>query len=290
MGKRLWLVPENDAVAPHQLRVLMIDGSIKLIDAVCRPRVTNMSRNRGGVAAYTNAEDGIVPPLKAHGVDLSQLAVVQVWGEKGCVHIWEPSAGELDRAYAAAGLPVGAELPQLNRTATEMPVYELPVSELMLPLRAWSAVRKIGATTIGDLTRPGTGARLLSIKGFGKTSFNDVVEAMARFGLCLDEPVDVPEPEPEPVAIAPEPKSIAPDAEASMNSVPMSDLVLPVRARRTLLKLGIASVGELRRTCPKTLLRGHNFGNISLQRINSAICWLASRRGVIGPVTVGDRA
>jgi len=282
--KRLWLVPENDAVAPYQLRVLMIDGSIKLIDAVCRPRVSNMSRNRGGVAAYTDAEDGIVPPLEAHGVVLSQLAVVQVWGKKGCVHIWEPSPGELDRAYAAAGLPVGAELPQLKRMTTT----EMPVSELMLPLRAWNAVHRIGATTIGDLTRPGTGARLLSIKGFGEMSFNDVVEAMARFGLCLDEPVDVPEPEPE--AIVPEPKGSAPDAEASMNSVPVSDLVLPVRAQRTLLELGIASVGELRRTCPETLLRARNFGNISLQRINSAICWLASRRGVIGPVMVGDRA
>jgi DNA-directed RNA polymerase subunit alpha len=63
-------------------------------------------------------------------------------------------------------------------------IYNLPIGELNLSVRAKKCTTKLGIVSIGDLARR-TAEDLLECKNFGVTSLNEVREKLGERGLKL---------------------------------------------------------------------------------------------------------
>jgi DNA-directed RNA polymerase subunit alpha len=69
-------------------------------------------------------------------------------------------------------------------SADEQAMYERPISDLNLSVRARKCMVRLGLNTIGELVRK-TGDDLLECKNFGVTSLNEVREKLANLGIKL---------------------------------------------------------------------------------------------------------
>ena len=63
-------------------------------------------------------------------------------------------------------------------------MFERPIAELNLSVRARKCMVRLGISTIGELLRR-TGDELLECKNFGVTSLNEVREKLGPIGLKL---------------------------------------------------------------------------------------------------------
>jgi DNA-directed RNA polymerase subunit alpha len=77
-----------------------------------------------------------------------------------------------------------AEPAPMEASADEQEIYNLPIGELNLSVRAKKCTTKLGIASIGDLVRR-TAEDLLECKNFGVTSLNEVREKLSERGLKL---------------------------------------------------------------------------------------------------------
>ena len=144
-------------------------------------------------------------------------------------------------------------------------VLNIPVTDFELSVRSRNCLQKMGLNHLGDLTRT-TEQELLASKNFGETSLIEIREMLTSRGLELGMFADQRR-EAEP---AYEPESLTPD-EREMFDRPISDLNLSVRARKCMIRLGIATMGELLRRKADELLECKNFGVTSLNEVREKL-------------------
>jgi DNA-directed RNA polymerase subunit alpha len=144
-------------------------------------------------------------------------------------------------------------------------VLNIPVTDFELSVRSRNCLQKMGINTLGDLTRTSE-AELLASKNFGETSLVEIKEMMASRGLELGQfahEKSTPEPVFDPVMMSPD--------EQALLSKPIADLNLSVRARKCMMRLGIATIGELLRKTGDELLECKNFGVTSLNEVREKL-------------------
>jgi DNA-directed RNA polymerase subunit alpha len=144
-------------------------------------------------------------------------------------------------------------------------VMQLPVSDFELSVRSRNCLQKMGILTLGDLART-TEDDILASKNFGETSLHEIKDMLASKGLSLGQavrPIAAGEPEPEPLEAAGE--------DLEINSLPINELNLSVRARKCTTKLGINTIGDLVRRTAEDLLECKNFGVTSLNEVREKL-------------------
>ena len=118
-------------------------------------------------------------------------------------------------------------------------VLSIPVTDFELSVRSRNCLQKMGISTLGDLTRV-TELQLLGSKNFGETSLVEIKEMLGSKGLELGQFAD------ETRVIEPvfEDSSMSAD-EMAMLERPIADLNLSVRARKCMVRLGIATIARV---------------------------------------------
>ncbi|MFV2068156.1 MAG: DNA-directed RNA polymerase subunit alpha C-terminal domain-containing protein [Pirellulales bacterium] len=144
-------------------------------------------------------------------------------------------------------------------------ILSIPVSDFELSVRSRNCLQKMGIDSLGDLTRTSE-QELLASKNFGETSLVEIREMLASRGLELGQYAHERRDE-EPVY---NPESLSPDEKALLDR-PIADLNLSVRARKCMVRLGLATVGELVRRTGDDLLECKNFGVTSLNEVREKL-------------------
>jgi DNA-directed RNA polymerase subunit alpha len=123
--------------------------------------------------------------------DLARTTEEEILASK---NFGETSLSEIKEMLASKGLGLGqiiqpaaveeAEPAPMEASADEQEIYNLPIGELNLSVRAKKCTTKLGIASIGDLVRR-TAEDLLECKNFGVTSLNEVREKLSERGLKL---------------------------------------------------------------------------------------------------------
>jgi len=133
------------------------------------------SRERLYLEVWT---DGTISPADAisHGADIlvEQLTPFVDYGRVSKV--------EEERKVLQAAIPED--------------IYNIPVEQLALSVRAMNCLRHAGITTVGEVISKG-GKGLLSLRSFGQKSKKELEERLAAMGLSLAPEVEEVEPEPK---------------------------------------------------------------------------------------------
>ena len=144
-------------------------------------------------------------------------------------------------------------------------VLSIPVTDFELSVRSRNCLQKIGISVLGDLTRTSE-QQLLTSKNFGETSLVEIREMLASKGLELGQfSEDRREAEPEL-----DTSSLSQEERALLDR-PIADLNLSVRARKCMIRLGIATIGELVRRTADEMLECKNFGVTSLNEVREKL-------------------
>ena len=144
-------------------------------------------------------------------------------------------------------------------------VLNIPVTDFELSVRSRNCLQKMGVESLGDLTRT-TEQELLASKNFGETSLVEIREMLTSRGLDLGQFAH----ERLDADVEYNPESLSPDEKAMLDR-PISELNLSVRARKCMVRLGIAVVGELARRTGDDLLECKNFGVTSLNEVREKL-------------------
>lgn len=144
-------------------------------------------------------------------------------------------------------------------------VLSIPVTDFELSVRSRNCLQKMGISSLGDLTRCSE-QQLLHSKNFGETSLVEIREMLNSKGLELGQFADEPN-EPEQVI---DESQMTPE-EISNRDRPIAELNLSVRARKCMIRLGIATIGELVRRTGDDLLECKNFGVTSLNEVREKL-------------------
>ena len=144
-------------------------------------------------------------------------------------------------------------------------VLSIPVTDFELSVRSRNCLQKMGVESLGDLTRT-TEQELLASKNFGETSLIEIREMLSSRGLELGQLAH----ERRENDVTYDPESLSPDEKAMLDR-PISELNLSVRARKCMVRLGIAVVGELVRRTGDDLLECKNFGVTSLNEVREKL-------------------
>lgn len=154
--------------------------------------------------------------------------------------------------------------PQASATERLDDILNILVTDFELTVRTRNLLQKMGIRTLGDLTRT-TENELLASKNFGEASLLEIREMLASKGLEVGqfasetrEPSDV---------------TLSPDEEALLDR-PIADLKLSIRVRRTMVRLGLATIGELVCKSADDLLESKTFGVTSLIEVREKLAQL----------------
>jgi DNA-directed RNA polymerase subunit alpha len=163
---------------------------------------------------------------------------------------------------AAGGGPIDDDSLRLRERQNQL--LSVPVTDFELSVRSRNCLQKMGILTLGDLARA-TEQELLNSKNFGETSLAEIKEMMASKGLRLGMFADE-----KHAAEVYEPADMTPDEQALLGR-PIADLNLSVRARKCMIRLGVATIGELIRHTGDELLECKNFGVTSLNEVREKL-------------------
>jgi DNA-directed RNA polymerase subunit alpha len=144
-------------------------------------------------------------------------------------------------------------------------VLNVPVTDFELSVRSRNCLQKMGIMTLGDLAMT-TEQELLASKNFGETSLVEIKDLLASKGLELGQLAH----ERTRTDFGFEPQAMSADEQA-MLSKPIADLNLSVRARKCMIRLAIATVGDLLRHTGDELLECKNFGVTSLNEVREKL-------------------
>lgn len=144
-------------------------------------------------------------------------------------------------------------------------VLSIPVTDFELSVRSRNCLQKMGISTLGDLTRV-TEQQLLGSKNFGETSLVEIRDMLTSKGLELGMFAN----EERPAEPTYDESSLSAD-EIALLERPIADLNLSVRARKCMIRLGIATIAELVRRTGDELLECKNFGVTSLNEVREKL-------------------
>jgi DNA-directed RNA polymerase subunit alpha len=140
-----------------------------------------------------------------------------------------------------------------------------PVSDFELSVRSRNCLEAMNINTLGDLTRISE-EELLNGRNFGETSLREVRDLLGAHGLRVGQHVGMARTR-EPLFA---PASLSPQEQA-VQTMPLSDLNLSVRARKCMSRLGLTTLGDLIQKTPDELLGSRNFGVTSLNEIRAKL-------------------
>jgi len=147
-------------------------------------------------------------------------------------------------------------------------VLNISVNDFELSVRSRNCLQKMGIKTLGDLTRTSE-LELLASKNFGETSLIEIRDMLHSKGLDLGQ-FSHQKHEPEvPIDVS----QLPPEGQAVLER-PISDLNLSVRARKCMVRLGLATISELIRKTGDDLLECKNFGVTSLNEVREKLTQL----------------
>ena len=141
-------------------------------------------------------------------------------------------------------------------------LYDTPVTDFELSVRARNCLKKMNIRTLGDLLRV-TEAELMGYKNFGEASLNEIKQMLTAKGLRLGQGL---EEQHRRVRREVYEKLRGSGGEASL-ARPVSELGLSVRARKALQILGIVTLGDLASRTEAELMGVKNFGATSLDEV-----------------------
>jgi DNA-directed RNA polymerase subunit alpha len=141
-----------------------------------------------------------------------------------------------------------------------------PISDFELSVRSRNCLEAINVHTLGDLTQV-TEEELLNGRNFGETSLREVRDLLGIHGLRVGQNVGMGGRLREPLFA---PASMSPQEQA-VQTMPLSDLNLSVRARKCMSRLGLTTLGDLIGKTPDELLGSRNFGVTSLNEIRAKL-------------------
>jgi DNA-directed RNA polymerase subunit alpha len=145
-------------------------------------------------------------------------------------------------------------------------LFDTPVTDFDLSVRARTALKKMNIRTLGDLLRI-TEAELMSYKNFGDSSLAEIKKMLASKGLRLGQGVEDSHRSSR--------RQLADHLKGSGKEAllhkPVTDLQLSVRARKALQLLNIHTLGDLASRTEAELMGVKNFGATSLQEVKERL-------------------
>ena len=139
-----------------------------------------------------------------------------------------------------------------------------PVTDFELSVRSRNCLAGMNIQSLGDLTEVSE-QELLAGKNFGETSLVEIRDLLSAHGLRIGMNLHKVQSR-EPVFEA----NLSPEEQALMQK-PVSELNVSVRARKCMVRLGIATIGQLVQRTPDELLASRNFGVTSLNEIRARL-------------------
>lgn len=143
-------------------------------------------------------------------------------------------------------------------------LYDIPITDFELSVRARNCLQSMGLNTIGDLLRVSE-EQLLAYKNFGETSLDEIKNLLTSKNLRLGQAIE----EERKVRQQEILKQVQGDPAVLVK--PVSELQLSVRARKALQRLNIQTIGELASRSETELLGVKNFGQTSLNEIRQRL-------------------
>ncbi len=151
-------------------------------------------------------------------------------------------------------------------------LFDTPVTDFDLSVRARNALRKMNIRTLGDLLRV-TEAELRSYKNFGEASLEEIKTMLAQRGLRLGESREQAQNQMKQQMyndIASSAEGGEEEGDETMQQS-VAELNLSVRARKALALLNINYIGDLITKTEAELMGVKNFGMTSLLEINEKL-------------------
>lgn len=145
-------------------------------------------------------------------------------------------------------------------------MYDQPVTDFELSVRARTCLKKMNIRTLGDLLRI-TETELMSYKNFGESSLEEIKRMLAQKGLKLGQGLE----DSHRAARRQVMDRLRGTGKEAALARPVTDLNLSVRARKALQMLNIQSIGDLVSHTEAELMGVKNFGQTSLIEIKGAL-------------------
>ncbi|MDA0803297.1 MAG: tetratricopeptide repeat protein [Planctomycetota bacterium] len=147
-------------------------------------------------------------------------------------------------------------------------LFDVPVTDIDLSLRARNCLRKMNIRTLGDLVRV-TEAELLAYRNFGDQSLDEIKRALSQKDLSLGQ--SAAEKRFQGTTDDPHFAALEVRVGRAVLDTPLSSISLSVRARRATAHLGLRSVGELAMCTEAELMGIKNFGTTSLDELRNLL-------------------
>ncbi len=145
-------------------------------------------------------------------------------------------------------------------------LYDTPVTDFELSVRARTCLKKMNIRTLGDLLRI-TEAELLAYKNFGESSLVEIRKMLAAKGLRLGQGLE----DAHRAARRQIMEQLKGSGREAVLAKPVSDLQLSVRARKALQLLSIHTLGDLASHTEAELMGVKNFGATSLVEVKERL-------------------
>ena len=145
-------------------------------------------------------------------------------------------------------------------------LFETPVTDFELSVRARTCLKKMNIRTLGDLLRI-TEAELMSYKNFGESSLEEIKRMLKGHNLRLGQGLE----DAHRAARRQIADRLKGSGKEAVLSKPVSDLQLSVRARKALQLLNIQTLGDLVSHTEAELMGVKNFGQTSLVEVKERL-------------------
>jgi DNA-directed RNA polymerase subunit alpha len=145
-------------------------------------------------------------------------------------------------------------------------LFDTPVTDFELSVRARTCLKKMNIRTLGDLLRI-TEAELMSYKNFGESSLLEIKKMLSARNLRLGQGLEDAHRQAR--------RQLAEQYKGTGNEAvlakPVGELQLSVRARKALQLLNIQTLGDLASRTEAELMGVKNFGATSLKEVKDRL-------------------
>lgn len=145
-------------------------------------------------------------------------------------------------------------------------LYDTPVTDFELSVRARTCLKKLNIRTLGDLLRV-TEPELMSYKNFGESTLAEIKRMLASKNVKLGQGVE----DAHRAARRQIAESMKGSGNEALLNKPVTDLQLSVRARKALQLLDIQTLGDLASHTEAELMGVKNFGATSLHEVKERL-------------------
>jgi len=145
-------------------------------------------------------------------------------------------------------------------------IMETPIADFELSVRSRNCLKRMNIRTLGDLSRVSE-SQLLASKNFGETSLEEIRAIMDHKSMRIGQSLD----QGQQYEVRYRPQSNLSQEEQAMQSKPVSELNLSVRARKCMNRSNITTLGELCQRSADDLMEAKNFGITSLHEVREKL-------------------